>query len=74
MSLKTFFTMKTESGREVVFMTDKLVSFEFDGEKTMITTVECATYCFKGDQRRSIGLAIGKLYPIKGNGKEGEPK
>ena len=73
MSLKTFFTMKTESGREVVFMTDKLVSFVFDGKDTIIHTVE-GEYCFKGDQRRSIGLAIGKLYPIKGNGKEGETK
>lgn len=65
--MKNWFTVKTKEGNEVVFMTDKLVCFSFNGKETIITTVE-GEYAYHGDQRRNIGLAIGKLYSRRSEG------
>lgn len=61
--MKKWFTMKSREGDEVVFFTDKLVNFMYSKGRntTTITTTE-GVYEFEGDQRYSIGLAIGKLY------------
>jgi len=69
MALKTWFTMKTEEGYEDVIMTDKMIGYSFDGEFTLVSTVDGKTISYPGDQRRNIAVAIGKIYPS--NRKEG---
>lgn len=65
MALKTWFTMKTEEGFEDVLMTDKMIGYSFDGEFTLVSMVDGKTISYPGDQRRKIGLAIGKIYSEK---------
>lgn len=62
MALKTWFTMKTEEGFEDVLMTDKMIGYSFDGEFTLVSTVDGKTIPYPGDQRRNIAVAIGKVY------------
>lgn len=69
MCRKDWFTMIDEDGAEDVIMTDKLVCYTFNGEVTIVKTVE-GLYSYPGDQRKSIELAIGKTHneKLKGYG------
>ena len=61
MCRKDWFTMIDEDGAEDVIMTDKLVCYTFNGEVTIVKTVE-GLYSYPGDQRRNIEVAIGKAH------------